>query len=156
MKTLIAYFSAGGVTKKVAEKLAEATGGDLFEIEPAQKYTKADLNWMDKKSRSSVEMNDPSSRPAIASKVDDMAQYDVVYVGFPVWWYTAPTIINTFIEAYGFKGKTVIFFATSGGSSIDKANAEFKAQYPEINWKAGKTLNRASKSDIKAWVDSLR
>ena len=156
MKTLIAYFSATGTTEAVAKNLAEVTGATLYEIKPEVRYTAADLDWRDKSSRSSVEMQDSSSRPAIIKDLEDADSYDRIYIGFPVWWYTAPTIINTFIEAYGFKGKTVIFFATSGGSSIDKANAEFKAQYPKINWKAGKTLNRASVSDIKDWVDSLR
>ena len=156
MKTLVAFFSATGTTEAVAKNLAEMTGATLYEIKPEVRYTAADLDWRDKSSRSSVEMQDSSSRPAIIKDLEDADSYDRIYIGFPVWWYTAPTIINTFIEAYGFKGKTVIFFATSGGSSIDKANAEFKAQYPEINWKAGKTLNRASVSDIKDWVDSLR
>lgn len=156
MKTLVAYFSATGTTEAVAKDIAAVTGGTLYEIKPEAKYTAADLDWTVKTSRSSVEMQDRNSRPAIIKDLQDADSYDLIYIGFPVWWYTAPTIINTFIEAYGFKGKTVIFFATSGGSSIDKANAEFKAQYPEINWKAGKTLNRASKTDIKAWVDSLR
>ena len=101
-------------------------------------------------------MQDRSFRPAIIKDLKDAGSYDTVYIGFPVWWYTAPTIINSFIEAYGFAGKTVIFFATSGGSSIDKANAEFKAQYPDINWKAGKTLNRVTKADIRTWVDSMQ
>ena len=156
MKTLVAYFSATGTTEAVAKDLAAVTGGTLYEIKPEVKYTAEDLDWTVKTARSSVEMQDRNSRPAIMKDLKDADSYDLIYIGFPVWWYTAPTIINTFIEAYGFKGKTVIFFATSGGSSIDKANAEFKAQYPEINWKAGQTLNRASKSDIKAWVDSLR
>ncbi|MBO6168824.1 MAG: NAD(P)H-dependent oxidoreductase [Bacteroidales bacterium] len=154
-KTLVAYFSATGTTEAVAKDLAEVTGATLYEIKPEVKYSAADLDWTVKTSRSSVEMQDRSSRPAIKKDLKDANKYDVIYIGFPVWWYTAPTIINTFIEAYGFKGKTVIFFATSGGSSIDKANTEFKAQYPEIKWKAGKTLNSASKADIKAWVDSL-
>ena len=155
MKTLVACFSATGTTAAVAKDLAEVTGATLYEIKPAEKYTAADLDWRDKQSRSSLEMRDRSSRPAIVKDLDDAGSYDVIYIGFPVWWYTAPTLINTFIEAYGFQGKTVIFFATSGGSSIDKANAEFKKQYPDINWKAGKTLNAASREDIKAWVDSL-
>lgn len=156
MKTLVAYFSATGTTKSVAKDLAEVTGATLYEIKPEIRYTAADLNWNDKTSRSSVEMHDHSSRPAIVKDLKDADSYDVIYIGFPVWWYTAPTIINTFIEAYGFKGKTVIFFATSGGSSIDKANDEFKAQYPEINWKAGKTLNHANKTAIKAWAEELK
>ena len=156
MKTLVAYFSATGTTKAVAKDLAEVTGATLYEIKPEVKYTAEDLNWNVKTSRSSVEMQDRSSRPAIVKDLKDADSYDVIYIGFPVWWYTAPTIINTFIETYGFDGKTVIFFATSGGSSIDKANAEFKTQYPEINWKAGKTLNRATKAEIKAWVEELK
>ena len=156
MKTLVAYFSATGTTEAVAKELAEVTGATLYEIKPEVKYTAADLDWTVKESRSSVEMADRSSRPAIVKDLVDAASYDVVYIGFPVWWYTAPTIINTFIEAYSFAGKTVIFFATSGGSTIDKANDEFKAQYPEINWKAGKTLNHASKDVIKAWAEGLK
>ena len=156
MKTLVAYFSATGTTASVAQDLAEVTGGTLYEIKPEVKYTAADLDWRDKASRSSVEMQDKASRPAIVKDLKDADSYDVVYLGFPVWWYTAPTIINTFLEAYGFEGKTVVFFATSGGSSIDKANQDFAAAYPAINWKAGKTLNGASKADIQAWVDGLK
>ena len=156
MKTLVAYFSATGTTEAVAKDLAEVTGATLYEIKPEVRYTAADLDWRDKTSRSSVEMQDRTSRPAIVKDLADADKYDVIYIGFPVWWYTAPTLINTFIEAYGFQGKTVIFFATSGGSTIDKANEEFKAQYPEINWKAGKTLNQASQTEIADWVESLR
>ena len=153
MKTLVAYFSATGTTEAVAKDLAEVTGATLYEIKPEVRYTAADLDWRDKTSRSSLEMQDHNSRPAIVKDLKDADSYDRIFIGFPVWWYTAPTIINTFIEAYGFKGKTVIFFATSGGSSIDKANADFKKQYPEINWKAGKTLNSESKAEIKAWAE---
>ena len=156
MKTLVAYFSATGTTAAVAKDLAEVTGATLYEIKPEVKYTAADLDWRNKQSRSSVEMQDKSSRPAFVKDLKEADSYDVIYIGFPVWWYTAPTIINTFIEAYGFVGKTVIFFATSGGSTIDKANKDFAAAYPKINWKAGKTLNGASKADIKAWVEGLR
>ena len=156
MKTLVAYFSATGTTEAVAKDLAEVTGATLYEIKPEVKYTAADLDWRDKNSRSTLEMQDKESRPAFVKDLQDADSYSVVYIGFPVWWYTAPTIINTFIEAYGFEGKTVIFFATSGGSTIDKANKDFKAAYPKINWKAGKTLNNASKADIKAWVDNLQ
>ena len=117
-KALVAYFSASGVTAKVAEKLAGAIGADLYEIKPEQAYTDADLNWLDKQSRSTVEMNDRSSRPAIGNKVENMEQYDTVFVGFPVWWYREPSIIDTFMEAYNFDGKTVIPFATSGGSGL--------------------------------------
>ena len=120
MKTLVAYFSASGQTAKLAKTLAGVTGGDLFEIAPETAYTAADLDWMDKKSRSTIEMKDPKSRPAIAGKVADMAQYDTVFVGFPIWWYQAPRIIETFLESYDFSGKTVIPFATSGGSGMGR------------------------------------
>jgi flavodoxin len=155
MKTLVAYFSATGTTAAVAKDLAEVTGATLYEIKPEVKYTAADLDWRDKTSRSSIEMQDKHSRPAFVKDLKDAESYDVIYIGFPVWWYTAPTIINTFIEAYGFEGKTVVFFATSGGSTIDKANKDFAAAYPKINWKAGQTLNAASRADIKAWVEGL-
>ena len=126
-KSLVVYFSCSGVTKKTAELLSDVAGADLFEIRPEVPYTKADLDWMDKKSRSTVEMNDPSSRPAIADKVEHMEQYDTVYVGFPIWWYVAPTIINTFLESYDFSRKTVIPFATSGGSGMGKTEAVLHA-----------------------------
>lgn len=156
MKTLVAYFSATGTTEAVAKDLAEVTDATLYEIKPEVKYTAADLDWRNKESRSSVEMQDKNSRPAFVKDLEDADTYDRIFIGFPVWWYTAPTIINTFIEAYGFEGKAVIFFATSGGSTIDKANKDFAAAYPKINWKAGKTLNGASKTDIKAWVEGLK
>ena len=127
-------------------------GADLHEIKPAQTYTDADLDWRDKQSRSTVEMKDKNSRPAIVRDLQNSADYDVIYVGFPIWWYTAPTIINTFMEAYDFKGKTVIPFATSGGSSIKKACEDLKATYPDVNWKEGKLLNRTSKKDLETWV----
>ena len=156
MKTLVAYFSATGTTEAVAKNLAGVTGATLYEIKPEVKYTAADLDWRDKSSRSSIEMQDKNSRPAFVKDLKDPDSYDRIFIGFPVWWYTAPTIINTFIEAYGFEGKTVIFFATSGGSTIDKANKDFAAAYPKINWKAGKTLNGASKADIRAWAEGLK
>ena len=156
MKTLVAYFSATGTTEAVAKVLAVVTGATLYEIKPEVKYTAADLDWRDKSSRSSVEMQDKNSRPAFVKDLKDADSYDRIFIGFPVWWYTAPTIINTFIEAYGFEGKTVIFFATSGGSTIDKANKDFAAAYPKINWKAGKTLNGASKADIRVWAEGLK
>ena len=152
MKTLVAYFSATGTTEAVARDLAEVAGATLYEIKPEVKYTDADLDWRDKQSRSTLEMQDKSSRPAIVKDLKDADSYDVIYIGFPIWWYTAPTIINTFIEAYGFEGKTVIFFATSGGSDVTGADKQFHAQYPNINWKSGKLLNGASKEEIKAWV----
>ena len=133
-KVLVAYFSASGVTKGAAEQLAAVAGADLHEIKPAQPYTDADLDWRDKQSRSTVEMKDKNSRPAITDILANMQDYDVVYVGFPIWWYTAPTIINTFMEAYDFKGKIVIPFATSGGSSIKKACEDLKAAHPDITW----------------------
>ena len=151
-KVLVAYFSASGTTKGVAQQLAEVAGAELHEIKPAQPYTDADLDWRNKQSRSSVEMQDRKSRPAITDKISDMKDYDVVYVGFPIWWYTSPTIINTFMETYDFQGKTVIPFATSGGSSIKKACKDLKATYPDINWKEGKLLNRASRKDFEDWV----
>ena len=155
MKVLVAYFSASGVTEGVAKQLAEVTGGDLHKIQPEQPYTDADLDWRDKQSRSSVEMKDKNSRPAITNKLANMQDYDVVYVGFPIWWYTCPTIINTFMEAYDFKGKTVIPFATSGGSSIKKACEDLKATYPNVNWKEGKLLNRTNKKELETWVKGL-
>ncbi len=154
MKVLVAYFSASGVTEGV-KQLAEVTGGDLHNIQPEQPYTDADLDWRDKQSRSSVEMQDKNSRPAITNKLANMQDYDVVYVGFPIWWYTCPTIINTFMEAYDFKGKTVIPFATSGGSSIKKACEDLKTAYPDVNWKEGKLLNRASKQELETWIKGL-
>ena len=126
MKKLVAYFSASGVTKKTAETLAEAIGADLFEIKPAVPYTRADLDWTDKQSRSTKEMNDPASRPVVAETLDTMAQYDTVFVGFPIWWYVAPTIIDTFLEQYDFAGKTMIPFATSGGSGMGKSLTALK------------------------------
>ena len=154
-KVLVAYFSASGVTEGVAKQLAEVTGGDLHKIQPEQPYTDADLDWRDKQSRSSVEMKDKNSRPAITNKLANMQDYDVVYVGFPIWWYTCPTIINTFIEQYDLKGKTVIPFATSGGSNIDKACDDLKAAYPDINWKPGKLLNGTTQEELQEWVKSL-
>ena len=155
MKTLVAYFSASGVTKAAAQQLAEVAGADLHEIQPEQPYTDADLDWQNKQSRSSVEMQDKGSRPAITGKLQNMQEYDVVFVGFPIWWYTCPTIINTFIESYDFAGKTVIPFATSGGSSIKKACADLKATYPAVNWKEGKLLNGASKKELESWINEL-
>lgn len=150
--TLVAYFSATGTTKAVAEKIAAASGSDLFEIRPETPYTAADLDWRDSLSRSSVEMKDKSSRPAIASKVSNIAKYDTLYVGFPIWWYTAPTIINTFIEENNLAGKTVKFFATSGSSDIHNAVAQFAEAYPEINWAGGKLLNNPSDGAIEAFL----
>ena len=154
MKTLVAYFSATGTTEAVAKDLAKVAGATLYEIKPAVKYTDADLDWRDKQSRSTLEMQDKESRPAIIEDLKDADSYDVIYSGFPVWWYTAPTIINTFIDTYGFKGKTVRFFATSGGSDVTGAEKQFQAQYPDIDWKPGKLLNGATEEDLKSWVKS--
>lgn len=155
-KTLVAYFSASGTTAGIAQQLAKVAEADLHEIKPEKPYTDADLDWRNKQSRSSVEMDNKFSRPAITDKLQNMQDYDVVYVGFPIWWYTCPTIINTFMEAYDFNGKTVIPFATSGGSSIKKACDELKAAYPGVNWKEGRLLNRAFDADLKKWVESLK
>ncbi len=155
-KILVAYFSASGVTAKAAEKLAEAADADLYEIKPEIPYTSEDLNWMDQKSRSTVEMHDSSSRPAIAGKVDDMAKYDVVFVGFPIWWYVAPTIINTFLESYDFSGKTIVPFATSGGSGMGETNSRLQPSCPGAILLSGKMLNGAqSEEELKSWVETL-
>lgn len=139
MICLVAYFSCTGTTKNVAEILADVAGADLYEIKPEVPYTDADLNWMDKKSRSSMEMKDPSSRPAIAGKVSNMMEYEVVFLGFPIWWYTAPNIINTFLESYDFSGKTIIPFATSGGSGFGKTMEKLKNSVsPEAKIKEGR------------------
>ena len=157
MKTLVAYFSASGQTARLAKTIADVTGGDLYEIEPAEKYTSADLNWNDKQSRSTKEMNDASSRPAISGKVADMGQYDTVFVGFPIWWYVAPRIIQTFLESYDFSGKTVVPFATSGGSSMGNTNSVLqKSCSSSTKWKDGRRMSsRESASSVQKWVDSL-
>ena len=151
-KKLVAYFSASGTTKEAAERLAKATGADLFEIRPTIPYTNADLNWMDKKSRSSVEMNDPDSRPEIAETVSNMADYDTVFIGFPIWWYVAPHIIHTFLESCDFSGKTLVPFATSGGSGMGKTVDELRKLCPNADWKAGKLINGVSDQEIAAWA----
>lgn len=158
MKTLVTYFSASGVTRNAAKQVADIIGADLFEITPEQLYTDADLDWRDKTSRSTIEMNDKASRPAIkdGGKVPNLAQYDVVYVGFPIWWYTAPTIINTFIEANDFTGKTIVPFATSGGSNIKKACEDLQAAYPNYKFGEGKLLNSIDKADIEKWAAAVK
>lgn len=155
-KPLVAYFSASGVTEKTAETLAKTINADLFEIEPETPYTAADLDWTDKNSRSTVEMNDLSSRPAIKSKLDDMGDYDVVFVGFPIWWYVAPTIINTFLESYDFKGKTVVPFATSGGSGMGKTVEVLRKLNTGAKILDGKVLNGYDAAAMKKWVESLK
>ncbi len=151
-KALVTYFSASGVTKGVAERLAKIANADLVEIVPEKRYTSADLDWRDKNSRSSVEMKDLNSRPAIANHIDNIADYQTVYIGFPIWWYTAPTIINTFIEAHDLSDKNVVLFATSGGSTIDKAAKDLQEKYPEIHFVGSALLNSPSDEDLKAIV----
>lgn len=148
-KTLVAYFSATGTTAIVAKDLASIAEADLHEITPEKTYTKADLNWNDKRSRSSVEMANKNSRPAITAKLSNMDDYQTVYVGFPIWWDVAPTIINTFLESYDFSGKTIFLFATSGGSSIENAVKELKITYPNIQFKGARLLNHASKQSLQ-------
>ena len=157
MKKLVAYFSASGVTKAAAEALAKSAGAELYEIKPEVPYTEADLDWKNDKSRSSIEMKDSSSRPPIAGKCVGMENYDVVFVGFPIWWYVAPTIINTFLESYDFGGKTVIPFATSGGSGLGKTEEALKALCPgSVKWLPGKLLkSRNGNEGISAWVRGL-
>lgn len=156
-KTLVAYFSASGSTAQLAKTIAEVTGGDLFEIKPEQPYTSADLNWNEKKSRSSIEMSDPNSRPAIATTVKNMDEYDTVFVGFPIWWYVAPTIINTFLESYDFSGKTIALFATSGGSPMGRTLEILRPLCnASVKWLPAKMLNGATDSDLNAWLKSLK
>ena len=156
-KKLVAYFSASGVTAKVAQTLAEAIGADIFEIAPKIPYTKADLNWMDKNARSTIEMNDPSSRPEIAAKCDKMSEYDTIFVGFPIWWYVAPTIINTFLESYNLTGKTIIPFATSGTSGMGKTNEKLAPSCKGAKLLEGKRFDSCvSGKELAAWADSLK
>ena len=152
-KKIVAYFSASGTTKKTAELLAEAAGADLYEITPKVAYTKADLNWMDKKSRSSVEMNDKKFRPEIEDKDANIAEYDEIILGFPIWWYVAPTIVNTFLEKFDFSGKKVVLFATSGGSGFGNTVKELQPSAPNTEIVEGKILN--SKSEIEKFAKSL-
>lgn len=156
MKTLVAYFSASGITASVAKEVASAANADLYEIKPGVRYTSADLNWMDKKSRSSVEMSNPASRPEIVKDLPDLSQYDTVIIGFPIWWYVAPTIINTFLESGDFSGKKIALFATSGGSGFGKTVQNLKPSVDaSAQFVSEKLLNRATPADIKTWVDTL-
>ena len=150
-RILVAYFSASGVTARAAKEAAEAVGADLYEISPAEPYTEADLNWMDKKSRSTLEMKDPASRPAIGTRAENMEQYDTVFVGFPIWWYVEPRIVDTFLESYDFAGKILIPFATSGGSGISGAEKSLREHCPKANWKQGQLVN----SGAAAWAKSV-
>ena len=156
-KKLVAYFSASGITAKVADMLADAVGADIHEIQPKVPYTKADLNWMDKNSRSSIEMADKKIRPEIAESNVRIEEYDVVFLGFPIWWYVAPTIINTFLEKYDFSGKKIVLFATSGGSKFGKTVEELKVSVADnVEIIEGKLLNgRQSIDTIKSWTDTL-
>ena len=156
-KTLVSYFSASGVTAKVADKLADALGADIYEIRPEVAYTKADLNWMDKKSRSTIEMNDKTIRPAIADQNARIDEYNTIFLGFPIWWYVAPTIINTFLESYDFAGKKIILFATSGGSKFGKTVEELKVSVPDsCEIIEGKLLNGIQTiPSIRKWTESL-
>ena len=155
VKKLVAYFSASGVTKKVAEMISEVSGCELYEIKPKQTYTKADLNWMDKNSRSSVEMKDKKFRPEIITKDIEMSDYDEIILGFPIWWYVAPTIINTFLEAYDFSGKKITLFATSGGSGFGNTVSELKPSAPNADIVEGKLLNNANKQEIENWLKTI-
>ena len=155
-KTLTAYFSASGTTARTAKNLAQAAGADLYEIRPAVPYTQGDLNWMDKKSRSSVEMKDRSFRPELADKDADIAAYDRILLGFPIWWYVAPTIINTFLESYDFSGKEILLFATSGGSGFGRTVQALAPSCPGADIREGKLLNgNPSVSELKKWTESL-
>ena len=156
MNALVAYFSASGTTAKAAKVLAKAADADLYEIKPAIPYTRADLNWMDKGSRSSVEMSDKHSRPALADTDAPIAGHDVIFLGFPIWWYVAPTIVNTFLESYDFTGKTIILFATSGGSGLGKSAVSLRASVPGARIVDGRLLNgRLNADELKTWVSGL-
>ena len=154
-KKLVAYFSASGVTESVAKTLAKTIGADLYEIKPETPYSNADLDWRDKNSRSSVEMNNPDSRPKIADKNANIGEYDTIFVGFPIWWYTAPTIIKTFLESYDFGGKTIVPFATSGGSGMGKTAEDLQKTVTLAKVKSGKMLNgRLSADKLKEWAEN--
>lgn len=154
-KTLVAYFSASGVTKKVAEKIAAAANGDLFQIEPAIAYSEEDLNWMNKNSRSSLEMSDKDFRPAMIKKELNLSEYDSILLGFPIWWYVAPTIINTFLESYDFSGKKITLFATSGGSGFGNTVQELRNSAPDAHIVEGKIMNMASAEDIQKLIEEV-
>ena len=155
-KILVAYFSATGTTKGVAEHIANGLNADIYEIVPEEAYTDADLDYNDNNSRTTIEMNDPDARPAISGSVENMEQYDIIFVGFPIWWYVAPTIINTFLESYDFSGKTIVPFATSGGSGMGNTNEKLAPSCPGAILMKGKMLNGLlSQEELKAWVKSL-
>ena len=154
-KKLVAYFSASGTTRKIAEIIAQVAEADLYEIMPKQPYSKADLNWMDKKSSSSVEMSDKKCRPEISNPDAQVEKYDEIILGFPIWWYIAPTIINTFLEKYDFSGKKIVLFATSGGSGFGNTVSELKPSAPDAEIVEGKVLNKATKQEIAEWIKSI-
>lgn len=155
-KNLVVYFSASGVTARVAKNLSEAIGADIFEIKPTELYTVEDLNWNNSKSRSSVEMNDENSRPPIAEKISNLNDYNKIFLGFPIWWYTAPHIINTFLESYDFSGKEIILFATSGGSSLRGIADKLKKSCPGAEILEGAMLNgNPSKTELKNWAEKI-
>lgn len=154
-RPLVVYFSATGNTARAARTIAEVTNGRLYEIVPQQTYTSGDLDWNDRRSRSSVEMNNPQARPALKETKNDIATYDIIFIGYPIWWNQAPRIINTFIESHDLKGKTLVPFATSGGSGIDNSVKELKNRYPDLKWQDGKLLNRASRNTIQEWTAGI-
>ena len=154
-KTLVVYFSASGTTRKIAEMIAEVGDFSLYEITPKELYTSEDLNWMNKKSRSSVEMSNKTIRPEITDTDAHIKEYDTIILGFPIWWYVAPTIVNTFLEKYDFSGKKIVLFATSGGSGFGNTVKELKPSAPGAEIVEGKLLNRANKQEIEKWVKSL-
>ena len=151
-KILVAYFSCTGNTESIAKSISKATGGKLYRITPKKAYSSADLDWRNKNSRSSLEMNDESSRPELAGETVNMKDYDTVFIGYPIWWDLCPRAVNTFIEKYNLSGKTVIPFATSGGSSIDNSVKRLKKLYPDVNWKEGRLLNRGNKQ-AEEWAE---
>ena len=155
-KALVAYFSFSGRTEHVAEEIANVAQADLFEIVPEQPYSEADVNWRDKASRCNAEHDDVACRPAIADAVEDMASYDVLFVGFPIWWYTAPRIIETFLESYDLSGKTIALFATSGGSGLTKPEDELPNRFPEATWRPGRLFNDGvSAAPLRAWANAV-
>ena len=157
MKTLVAFFSASGETKKLAQTLASVVDGTLYQIRPETEYTQADLDWRDKHSRSTIEMRDPACRPALAGTVEGIDQYDTIFVGFPIWWYEAPRVIQTFLESYDLTGKTVIPFATSGGSDMGNTDSILQRSAPKAGWKLGKRLKAtASAQEVTDWLESLK
>lgn len=154
-KTLVAYFSASGTTSEIAKEVSELTGGDLFEIKPVVPYTKEDLDWTNKNSRTSIEMQDEKSRPKIAEKLSNMADYDTVFLGFPIWWYVAPTIINNFLESYDFSGKTIRPFFTSGGSGAGQTDERLQESAPKAIWRPAKRLYANNTERTNNWINDI-